>query len=53
MTVTPPTGMPGVPLTALNPLDGLFLRAEHLAAIQNYARELTRAVSRAGGAGVA
>jgi hypothetical protein len=36
----------------LNPVDGLFLRAEHLQAIQNYARELVLACGRGGGAGV-
>ena len=38
--------------TAFNPVDGLFLRAEHLKAIQDYARSLTRALATAGGAGV-
>lgn len=62
MTLSPPAGatgsgvpaaQPDAPLKALNPLDGLFLRAEHLAAIQDYAAGLSRAVARAGGAGVA
>jgi hypothetical protein len=41
------------PIKRLEPADGLFLRAEHLAQIQRYARQLARAVARAGGAGVA
>ncbi|SEI82328.1 hypothetical protein [Demequina mangrovi] len=36
----------------LNPQDGLFLRAEHLAAIQDYARALSTAVATASGPGV-
>ncbi|KOU25679.1 hypothetical protein ADK52_11660 [Streptomyces sp. WM6372] len=36
----------------LNPFDGLFLRAEHLSRIQDYARELALAVGAAGGPGV-
>ncbi|MER5731879.1 hypothetical protein ABT084_26675 [Streptomyces sp. NPDC002138] len=49
----------GTPATAgggidrLNPFDGLFLRAEHLGRIQDYARELALAVGEAGGSGVA
>ena len=39
-------------ITRLNPADGLFLRAEHLEAIQSYARELALAVGIAGGTGV-
>jgi hypothetical protein len=39
-------------ITRLNPADGLFLRAEHLAAMQDYARELTLAVGLANGTGV-
>ena len=41
------------PIKRLEPADGLFLRAEHLAQMQRYARQLARAVARAGGAGVA
>ncbi len=37
---------------ALNPVDGLFLRAEHLSAIQDYAKALANALATAGGAGV-
>ncbi|MGC3992785.1 MAG: hypothetical protein QM779_01425 [Propionicimonas sp.] len=37
---------------ALNPVDGLFLRAEHLDAIQDYALALTTALATAGGTGV-
>ncbi|MFT3971738.1 MAG: hypothetical protein QM695_16040 [Micropruina sp.] len=36
----------------LNPRDGLFLRAEHLALIQDYARALTTALAAASGPGV-
>ncbi|MCX4695756.1 hypothetical protein [Streptomyces sp. NBC_01408] len=36
----------------LNAFDGLFLRAEHLNRIQDYARELALAVGEAGGPGV-
>ena len=36
----------------LNPTDGLFLRAEHLTLIQDYARSLASALATAGGAGV-
>ncbi|MFK0044421.1 hypothetical protein ACIQU4_09995 [Streptomyces sp. NPDC090741] len=36
----------------LNAFDGLFLRAEHLSRIQDYARELALAVGAAGGPGV-
>jgi hypothetical protein len=43
----------GGSLIKLNPVDGLFLRAEHLERIQTYARALATAVGRAGGAGVA
>jgi hypothetical protein len=39
-------------ITALNPSDGLFLRAEHLQTIQNYAAQLSRTVGLATGAGV-
>ncbi|TCN32792.1 hypothetical protein EV644_12414 [Kribbella orskensis] len=48
MTPTPTT----VGMTRLNPFDGLFLRAEHLDAIQAYARSLSCAVGQAGGSGV-
>ncbi|MET0830137.1 MAG: hypothetical protein ABWY26_11485 [Microbacterium sp.] len=37
---------------ALNPQDGLFLRGEHLAAIQDYSRALTTAVATASGTGI-
>lgn len=40
-------------LRRLNPADGLFLRAEHLQQIQDYARELSRAGAIAAGTGVA
>jgi hypothetical protein len=45
---------PTVPgnITRLNPKDGLFLRGEHLGAIQGYARDLVRAVGAGGGSGV-
>ncbi|MFD7027007.1 hypothetical protein ACFWAR_03090 [Streptomyces sp. NPDC059917] len=49
----------GTPATAgggidrLTAFDGLFLRAEHLNRIQDYARELALAVGEAGGPGVA
>ena len=36
----------------LNPQDGLFLRGEHLAAMQGYARDLARAVGTGAGTGV-
>lgn len=36
----------------LNPQDGLFLRGEHLAAIQDYSRALTTALATASGTGV-
>lgn len=39
-------------ITRLNPSDGLFLRAEHLARMQDYARELALSVGLAGGSGV-
>ena len=39
-------------IVRLNPFDGLFLRAEHLEALQAYARELTHALGQAGGTGV-
>src|SRR6266704_2124202 len=38
--------------TRLNPADGLFLRAEHLMQIEDYAAGLSHAVGRAAGAGV-
>lgn len=37
---------------ALNPVDGLFLRAEHLSTIQDYALALTSALATSGGTGV-
>src|SRR5437879_4748787 len=39
-------------ITSLNPSDGLFLRAEHLNAIQNYERALSLAGGIGGGTGV-
>lgn len=39
-------------ITRLNATDGLFLRAEHLAAMQDYARELAFAAGLANGTGV-
>lgn len=39
-------------ITALNPQDGLFLRAEHLQAIEDYAETLARTVGTASGTGV-
>jgi hypothetical protein len=39
-------------IVRLNPFDGLFLRAEHLEALQAYARELTHVLGQAGGTGV-
>lgn len=36
----------------LNPQDGLFLRGEHLAAIQDYSRALTAALATASGTGI-
>jgi hypothetical protein len=42
----------GPGLVSLNPEDGLFLRAEHLTTIQDYARALSMAVGQAAGAGV-
>ncbi|GAA1996316.1 hypothetical protein [Microbacterium pumilum] len=36
----------------LNPQDGLFLRGEHLAAIQDYSRALTSALATASGTGI-
>ena len=39
-------------LVSLNPEDGLFLRAEHLTTIQDYARAITMAVGQAAGTGV-
>jgi hypothetical protein len=60
---SPATGAPsaasdGTPTTAgggierLNAFDGLFLRAEHLNRIQDYALALARAVGQAGGPGL-
>ena len=45
--------VPSAAITRLFPQDGLFLRAEHLAQMQSYTRELSRALARAGGSGVA
>jgi len=42
----------GGSITRLNATDGLFLRAEHLAAMQDYARELAFAAGLANGTGV-
>jgi hypothetical protein len=39
-------------LTKLTAYDGLFLRAEHLTALQTYAEQVAAAVGRAGGSGV-
>ncbi|WP_255768570.1 hypothetical protein [Pseudarthrobacter sulfonivorans] len=54
--VQQPGSLPGptVPgdITRLNPVDGLFLRGEHLAVIQTYARQLAEAVGTVGGTGV-
>ena len=50
-TVGVTTPDPG--LRSLNPADGLFLRAEHLKQIQEYARELARVGAIATGTGVA
>src|SRR5436305_1935748 len=54
--VEPPGTGPGPvvagDIVALNPADGLFLQAEHLAAIEDYTRALTRALGVAGGTGV-
>jgi hypothetical protein len=46
-----PATVPGG-IVALNPSDGLFLRAEHLDVIQSYARELAMAVGVGSGTGV-
>ncbi|WP_031064398.1 hypothetical protein [Streptomyces sp. NRRL WC-3742] len=57
-TGTPDGNSDGTPGTAgggidrLHPFDGLFLRAEHLDQIQDYAREFGAAVGRSGGPGV-
>lgn len=55
-TPTPPTATSAPPAQAaisrLHPFDGLFLRAEHLNRMQEYTRELTRALGQAGGPGV-
>ena len=45
--------MTGIGIVRLNPQDGLFLRAEHLQAIQDYAREIGAASGRSGGPGIA
>ena len=57
--VGPPTdrsdGTPGTAggdIARLNAFDGLFLRAEHLTEMQDYARDLAHAVGAAGGPGV-
>ncbi|MGW6129714.1 hypothetical protein ACWFNE_06790 [Cellulomonas sp. NPDC055163] len=49
-TVLEATSLDG--FTALRPVDGLFLRAEHLAVMQGYTRSLTRALATATGPGV-
>jgi len=55
-TVQPPGAGPGPivggDIVSLNPADGLFLQAEHLTAIEDYTRALTRALGVAGGTGV-
>ncbi|MGE7436068.1 hypothetical protein [Kitasatospora sp. NPDC001175] len=57
-TGQPSSGSDGTPSTAgggidrLNPFDGLFLRAEHLVRMQDYALALATAVGAAGGPGV-
>ncbi|WP_369777460.1 hypothetical protein [Streptomyces sp. R33] len=55
----PPTAPPATPsatadggIDRLDAFDGLFLRAEHLGRMQDYARELALAVGAAGGPGV-
>lgn len=55
MSTTPGTETGTVSLDgfrSLNPADGLFLRAEHLDAIQSYARSLVAATATATGTGV-
>ena len=42
----------GGSITRLNPQDGLFLRAQHLTVMEDYARELARSVAVAAGTGV-
>ncbi|MGH3821333.1 MAG: hypothetical protein ACRDRA_00575 [Pseudonocardiaceae bacterium] len=54
---TPATGTTspapaGAAIARLHPFDGLFLRAEHLNRMQDYTRELTRALGQSGGPGV-
>ncbi|MFB7666128.1 hypothetical protein ACFC1R_19600 [Kitasatospora sp. NPDC056138] len=57
-TGTASSGSDGTPATAgggvdrLNPFDGLFLRAEHLTRMQDYALALATAVGAGGGPGV-
>lgn len=59
-TATPAPGASGTPggtivldgFRGLNPVDGLFLRADHLSLIQDYARALTTALATASGPGV-
>ncbi|MFD5509716.1 hypothetical protein ACFWIB_18315 [Streptomyces sp. NPDC127051] len=51
-TPTTPSATADGGIDRLNPFDGLFLRAEHLGRIQDYARELALAVGAAGGPGV-
>ncbi|MBG0737940.1 hypothetical protein IV500_00600 [Paeniglutamicibacter antarcticus] len=48
---TPGPTVPG-DVTRLNPKDGLFLRGEHLDAIQSYARELAQMIGTGAGSGV-
>ncbi|MEW2416033.1 hypothetical protein AB0953_20255 [Streptomyces sp. NPDC046866] len=49
----PPSATADGGIDRLNAFDGLFLRAEHLTRIQDYARELALAVGAAAGPGVA
>ncbi|WP_018353275.1 hypothetical protein [Longispora albida] len=49
-TGTPSSASGGI--TRLNPADGLFLRAEHLTVMQDYARELALSAGLAAGTGV-
>lgn len=50
--MTTSTGPTAGGFVSLNPSDGLFLRAEHLNAIQSYARELAMAIGIGAGTGV-
>jgi len=51
-TVSGSADTAGGAITRLNPSDGLFLRAEHLRAMEDYASDLALAVGMAGGPGV-